>query len=384
MVETRSNARSTTANVKEEPHQPLPFWNHPIVYLFNLHVLIVLHLFSWWAVIQAAHLQASKTSLNAFLQRSVLTYLPEGLTQNLAPIQSAFYSNILSSNDTKAVTELLQTYLPSGEAVISTSSFLAVPLFGFVVVPLSDYAVQFPSYAMKKWEQWQRQDDQTEIKTNLNLHEQMEFMYHEKQKREIDEQTKPYKLLYRMIPLLYGLNLTLLFWFSMGMIKMLNTEQVILHSLSLGMVLAQSGVVSHELIHKRTWLEQIMGRVILWYHNYLHFHYEHVYSHHKKLATPLDAATARYGETIYRFVVRSSVTGYIHAWEIDSKRRKKYKGVINQWLHSEMMWSTIATIALPCIIAYFYGFKSLISFGISLVVAIFLIEVCFLSYFFLM
>ena len=50
-----------------------------------------------------------------------------------------------------------------------------------------------------------------------------------------------------------------------------------------------------------------------------------MYGHHKHVVTEEDAATARKGETFYRFLIRSVPDQYRSAWEIERKRLKKKK-----------------------------------------------------------
>ncbi|KAG2385534.1 hypothetical protein C9374_003349 [Naegleria lovaniensis] len=311
----------------------LPFWNHPIMYLVNIHILVCLHAFSWWALLQTANHPLRKHIISqplSFIQKT-MTYIPDTVVPHV----------------NQNISVILSEYFPSEETVISTS-FLSSPLFGFVILPIAEIVLPFKG---------------------------VQYLYENKvyDKKDIDDQTNKYKLFYRVIPLIYTVTLSALFWFSLTRVHLLTIEQFLMHSFSLAVVIAQSGAISHEMLHKRTWLEKICSRIILSYHSYLHFPLEHVYSHHKKLATYEDAATARYGETVYTFVFRSSFTGYMNAWKIDMENVKKKKGKL-RWLKSEMLWSTAATIALPIIIYQFIGVAALASFIITCIVAIFLVE----------
>jgi len=97
-------------------------------------------------------------------------------------------------------------------------------------------------------------------------------------------------------------------------------------TLSLG--ISNGGIgftVAHELIHRSSKFEQSLGRALLLTTLYMHFAIEHVYGHHKHVGTEEDAATARKGETFYRFLIRSVPDQYRSAWEIERKRLKKKK-----------------------------------------------------------
>jgi NAD(P)H-flavin reductase/ferredoxin len=92
--------------------------------------------------------------------------------------------------------------------------------------------------------------------------------------------------------------------------------------LGLGLFYGVAGTnVGHELTH-RTWSKsaQIVGRWLLAFTSDASFAIEHVYGHHKNVATFADAATARRGEHAWGFVVRSTIGSYLGAWHIESER----------------------------------------------------------------
>jgi alkane 1-monooxygenase len=80
--------------------------------------------------------------------------------------------------------------------------------------------------------------------------------------------------------------------------------------LSIGITFAALGTnVGHELTHRTTDRGAMFaGRWLLALTFDAEFAIEHVYGHHRRLATPADPATARRGEHFYRYLLRS-VTG---------------------------------------------------------------------------
>jgi alkane 1-monooxygenase len=50
---------------------------------------------------------------------------------------------------------------------------------------------------------------------------------------------------------------------------------------------------------------------------YMHFTIEHLYGHHKKVATPDDPATSQKGMTLYQFLPKSIIGSYISAFKIN-------------------------------------------------------------------
>lgn len=59
--------------------------------------------------------------------------------------------------------------------------------------------------------------------------------------------------------------------------------------------------VSHELFHKDNKIDKFIGTYTLARNLYMHFNIEHIYGHHRNVATPKDPATARLGQNVYSF-----------------------------------------------------------------------------------
>jgi alkane 1-monooxygenase len=78
--------------------------------------------------------------------------------------------------------------------------------------------------------------------------------------------------------------------------------------------------VGHELGHKRTVLEQWLARFVLAPTCYGHFYVEHNRGHHRDVATPVDPASARMGESIYAFVLREMPGAWVRAWRLEKDR----------------------------------------------------------------
>lgn len=79
-------------------------------------------------------------------------------------------------------------------------------------------------------------------------------------------------------------------------------------------------VVAHELVHRPESHFRQLGRLLLCTVLYEHFATEHVRGHHKRIGTPEDPATARYGERLWPFVVRTVPGQFRSAWELEIKR----------------------------------------------------------------
>jgi alkane 1-monooxygenase len=76
--------------------------------------------------------------------------------------------------------------------------------------------------------------------------------------------------------------------------------------LSTGVAAGSSGIiVAHELIHKANPFKRFLGRYLLASTGNFYFYVHHLRIHHRDVATTQDAATARKGESLYAFFLRS-------------------------------------------------------------------------------
>jgi alkane 1-monooxygenase len=76
----------------------------------------------------------------------------------------------------------------------------------------------------------------------------------------------------------------------------------------------------HELGHKKGNLERWLARFALAPACYGHFVVEHVRGHHRDVATPEDPASARFGESYYRFMGREIPGAFRRAWRLEQDR----------------------------------------------------------------
>jgi hypothetical protein len=99
---------------------------------------------------------------------------------------------------------------------------------------------------------------------------------------------------------------------------------------SLGMYYGAAGVnVAHELVHRSDKpFDQLVGRWLLAFTWDTGFAIEHVHGHHRNVGTELDPATARRGEYIIAFVVRSTVGQWLAAKRFETARLSR-KGIAN-------------------------------------------------------
>ena len=94
-------------------------------------------------------------------------------------------------------------------------------------------------------------------------------------------------------------------------------------SLTVGAISGFGINTGHELGHKKDALDRLAARLVLAVPFYGHFTSEHNAGHHAEVATPEDSASARFGESIYRFVLREIPGGLSRAWRLESKRLQR-------------------------------------------------------------
>jgi alkane 1-monooxygenase len=141
-------------------------------------------------------------------------------------------------------------------------------------------------------------------------------------------------------------------------------------SLSLGTISGAIGItLAHEFIHRRNPIERGIGISLLLMVNYAHFRIEHVYGHHKHVGTPRDPASARRGENLYRFWIRSIFGSWKSAWRIETQRVKNKSLFFNR-----VFLYLIAQILICTFIYLFYEKSSFLVFLIQSLVAIITLE----------
>ncbi len=192
---------------------------------------------------------------------------------------------------------------------------------------------------------------------------------------ETEERLKASKsysfLLWSYVPVQYALTIYLIWSFYTGTL----TGWVLAGAIvSVGISNGGIGItVAHELIHRSSMFEQLLGRLLLLTTLYMHFAIEHVYGHHKHVATPGDPATAKKGESFYLFWIRTVPEQFISAWHIEKKRLSKRKLSVLS-LQNEMIWFMVIQLLLLVSLGLFLSFSALLVFVSSSVLAFSLLE----------
>lgn len=142
----------------------------------------------------------------------------------------------------------------------------------------------------------------------------------------------------------------------------------------MGLLCGTFGInVGHELGHRVNKFERALAKALLLSSLYMHFFTEHNKGHHKRVATPEDPSSARYGEAIYTFYFRTIIFSYISAWHIaNDEVRKNGKSVFS--LHNEMVQNTIIQAALLLAVFYFFSPMVTLYFLVAATMGILLLE----------
>ena len=108
-------------------------------------------------------------------------------------------------------------------------------------------------------------------------------------------------------------------------------------ALSAGVTTGVFGMVAaHELIHSRSAAERALGLTFFGSLFYAHFRIAHIHGHHVRAGTSDDPATARLGESLYRFLLRSVCGQVREAWSFEAERLRR-RGVAAVSLRNRML-----------------------------------------------
>lgn len=171
-------------------------------------------------------------------------------------------------------------------------------------------------------------------------------------------------LLYLNLPLLFGvLSLYLSAMTSGDLTRM----EIVGMTLSVGITVGSLGInVAHELGHRQTFYETLMAKIMLTTALYTQFNIEHNRGHHRWVATDQDPSSARPGEALYLFWLRSVWGTYVNAWRLENERlRQADRSVFS--LRNEMIWFQLAHLGYLTLVWWQFGWRGV---GFAVAVAI--------------
>ena len=177
-------------------------------------------------------------------------------------------------------------------------------------------------------------------------------------------------ILYLTVPIVY-----FLLWEFLGsMSETMSIYDKIGRILSMGLICGAIGInIGHELGHRNNKFEQFLSKTLLLSSLNMHFFIEHNRGHHKRVSTKEDPASARYGENIFSFWIRSILTGYISAWRLEQIKLKRFNKSFFS-LNNEMILFQLIQLILIFSIYYLFGINILMYFIISALIGILVLE----------
>lgn len=176
-------------------------------------------------------------------------------------------------------------------------------------------------------------------------------------------------LLYMAVPLQYLAVANFLYSIND---PMLTTTDCIGRILVMGLLCGIFGInVGHELGHRIKKPEQWMAISLLLTSFYTHFFIEHNRGHHKYVGTPNDPSSAPYGQSIYRFWLRSITGVYRDAWRIAIKEQQKQH---KHWWQNEMFQYQMLSVVYALIIVSIAGWQAFIYYAFAAITGILLLE----------
>ncbi len=178
-------------------------------------------------------------------------------------------------------------------------------------------------------------------------------------------------LLYLNAPLLFGI----LGWYlSVIAGQTLSSPEALGLTLGVGVVAGTCGInVAHELGHRSRKIEQLLAQIMLLPSLYQHFFIEHNRGHHKHVATDEDPASARLGENVFRFWLRSVSNGWSSAWALERERLTKAGQASVSWSNAMLRYTLFQAIWLLSIWSIF-SWKGLLGAIAVAVVGFLLLE----------
>lgn len=166
-------------------------------------------------------------------------------------------------------------------------------------------------------------------------------------------------MLYMVVPVQYGF--LIFFLFSMSNPE-LSSVSMVGRITAMGLLCGVLGInVAHELGHRSDKKEQTLAKMLLLTSLYMHFFIEHNRGHHKRVSTLEDPNSARKGEVLYFFWVRSSVFAWISAWQISFQDMEK-AGRSKFSLSNEMLQFQLVQSGFCLLIAWLFGWPVMLYF----------------------
>jgi len=146
-------------------------------------------------------------------------------------------------------------------------------------------------------------------------------------------------------------------------------------SIAAGGISGMFGIpVAHELMHRSSRLERTLAELQMSLFTYAHFCIEHVEGHHHNVGLRRDPATARFGESLYAFLPRTVLGGYLDAWRLEIARLRAAGHAVHG-PHNRMLRYLVLQLVMIVAIAAAFGGRGVAFFLFQSAVGILIVEV---------
>lgn len=117
-------------------------------------------------------------------------------------------------------------------------------------------------------------------------------------------------------------------------------------ALATGLVSGAGAInVAHELMHRPNRMAKGASEMLMATVSYGHFCTEHVFGHHRRVATEADPATSRFDEPLYAFWYRSIVGGWKSARVHDRAWSRRHADRMRPWNRRRLLWGALLVAA---------------------------------------
>jgi len=150
----------------------------------------------------------------------------------------------------------------------------------------------------------------------------------------LHKRVREYRWFFELVARLYLPIQLLVFGLCFFLVYMNQADLIVLFgaALTCGIVNGIGIAPAHELNHSSKRKNKAIASLMLSLSAYGHFLIEHNKGHHVKVATPEDPASARFNESFWKFLVRSSVMGFLSATKLLTKHKDYKKYVFLSWI----------------------------------------------------
>jgi alkane 1-monooxygenase len=141
---------------------------------------------------------------------------------------------------------------------------------------------------------------------------------------------------------------------------------------AVGFVTGAQGITfAHELGHGRRRADRALAWLLMTSVNYPQFMVEHYRGHHVRAATRADPASARRGESLWRFLPRTVVGSTLDAWKLERERLAQHR---ERWHRSPLLWASAANAGFVLALAAAGQGRMLVFWLVQSAFAVWLLE----------